>query len=197
MFRRLIRLLLAVTALLLLLGNSNCSQKNSASDAPHFVTDIAIEDVNNNVVSGPTVTTPSFVAGTTINFVVTIRNRSTTSQTLWFNTSEESNFAVVQEGTADVVWNADDGLNPTTGFTSFTLTAGQSKTVSFTWDQTDDSGNQLAAGNYEVLGGFTVFNTAGAGAAAANGDSMAEGQPTSAQMFPSVYRSILVPFTIQ
>ncbi|HEV7165364.1 MAG TPA: BsuPI-related putative proteinase inhibitor [Gammaproteobacteria bacterium] len=194
--RLLIRLLLGATALLLLLGNSNCSQtSNNASDAPQFVTNIEIEDGNGNLVSSGT-TPPSFVTGTNIEFTVNVRNRSTTRQTLWFNTSEQSNFAVVEQGTADVVWNSDNGQSPTTGFTSITLTPGQSQNVTFTWNQKDDSSNQLAVGSYEVLGGFTVYNTAGAGSAAANGDSMAEGQPTAAQMFPSIYRSILLPFTI-
>jgi len=102
-----------------------------------------------------------------------------------------------QANTADVVWNSDNGTTPTTGFTSITLTSGQSQSITFTWNQTDDSGNQLAAGNYEVMGGFTVYNTAGAGSAAANGDSMVAGQPTAKELFPTVYRSILLPFTLQ
>ncbi|HEV2111498.1 MAG TPA: BsuPI-related putative proteinase inhibitor [Gammaproteobacteria bacterium] len=195
---RLIRILCVLSAAALLLGNSNCS-KNSASDAPQYVTDIEIQDGSGNVVStGNTTSAPSFAAGATIEFTVTVRNRSTATQTLFFNSSEQSNFAVVQQGTADVVWNSDNGVTPDkSAFTSFTLTSGQTKSVTFSWDQKDDAGNQLAAGNYEVLGGFTVYNTAGAGSAAANGDSMAEGQPTATQMFPTVYRSILLSFTIQ
>ncbi len=194
--RRLIRLLCLLSATVLLLGNSNCSQtSNDASDAPQFVTNIEIEDGSGNLVSTGS-TPPSFVAGTNIEFTITIRNRSTASQTVWFNTGEQSNFAVVEQNSADVVWNSDNGETPSSGFTSFTLTPGQTETVNITWNQEDDSGNQLAVGNYEVLGGFTVYNLVGAGSAAANGDSMAEGQPTAAEMFPSVYRSILLPFTI-
>ena len=194
--RRLIRLLCLLSAAALLLGNSNCS-KNNASDAPQFVTNIEIADASGNVVSTGNSTAPTFTSGTNIQFIVNVRNRSGSSQTLWFNTSEQTNFAVVNADTADVVWNSDNGVTPTSSFTSITLTSGQSTSITFTWNQKDDAGNQVAAGNYEVLGGFTVYNLAGAGSAAANGDSMATGQPTAAQMFPTVYRSILLPFTVK
>lgn len=194
--RRLIRILLGTFCLSLLLGNSNCSNNNNASNSPQSVTSIVIEDGNGNIVSNGT-SAPSFAADTTIEFSVTIRNRSSSTQTYYFNSSEQSNFAVVEANTADVVWNADNGQTPTTGFTSFTLTSGQSQTITVSWNQEDDAGNQVAAGNYEVLGGFTVYNLTGAGSAAANGSSMAQGQPTSAQMFPTIYVSILLPFTIQ
>lgn len=194
--RRLIRILLGCSCLLLLLGNSNCSNNNNAADSPQSVTSIEIMDGNGNIVSNGT-SAPSFAAGATIEFSITIRNRSADTQTYFFNTSEESNFAVVEANTADAIWNQDDNENPASGFVSFTLTSGQSETVTVSWNQEDDSGNQVAAGNYEVLGGFTVYNLTGAGSAANNSDSMAEGQPTSAQMFPSIYRSILLPFTIQ
>lgn len=206
MFRRLTRLLLGLTAVLLLLGNSNCSQ-NNASAAPQFVTTLQVEN-SSGLVSG------GFAPGDTVNLVLTIRNRSASAQNLFFNTSEFANFAVVDAGTASVVWACDSdaastspatcttGSSPTvsssgSGFVQINLPAFQSQTITFTWTGLDNNGSQLATGNYEVLGGFTVYNTAGPGSAAANGDSMAEGLPTAAQMFPSVYRSILLPFTIQ
>jgi len=194
--RRLFRLLALISATLLLLGNSNCT-KNNSSDAPQFVTGIVIEDGNGNVVSSGNSTPPSFVTGANIEFSVTVRNRSTISQTLFFKSSEKTNFAVVNSGSADVIWNSDNGQTPdTSNPATITLTPGQSQSFTVTWNQQDDSGNQVAVGNYEVLGGFTVYNTAGLGAAADNGSSMAEGQPTAAQMFPSIYRSIILPFTI-
>ena len=55
----------------------------------------------------------------------------------------------------------------------------------------------MASGDYEVIGGFTVFNTTGPGSSADSGNSMATGAPTSDQMFPTVFRSTLAPFTIQ
>jgi hypothetical protein len=196
--RRLLRLLALTSTTLLLLGNSNCT-KNNASDAPQFVTSILIADANGNIVSTDdgNSTPPSFVSGVNIEFTLTVRNRSTTTQTLFFKSSEKDNFAVVNSGTADVVWNSDNGQTPDTANpATITLTAGQSQSFTFTWNQQGDSGNQVAVGSYEVLGGFTVYNTAGLGSAADNGSSMVEGQPTAAQMFPTVYRSIMLPFTI-
>ncbi|HEV2320859.1 MAG TPA: hypothetical protein VGT42_00735 [Gammaproteobacteria bacterium] len=204
--RRLLRLLAALFAISLLLGNSNCS-KNNASDAPQFVTTLQVENSSGQVSGG-------FSQGDTVNLVLTIRNRSSSSQTLFFNSSEFANFAVVQAGTADVVWTCDgDATGITTatctttgslttssgsgGFVQIDFTAFESRTITFTWTGLNNNGDQLAKGSYEVLGGFTVYNTAGAGSAADNGNSMAKAQPTASQMFPTVYRSILLPFTIQ
>ncbi|HEU5399238.1 MAG TPA: hypothetical protein VFV77_08140 [Gammaproteobacteria bacterium] len=208
--RRLVRLLAALFAVSLLLGNSNCS-KNNASDAPQFVTTLQVENSSGQVSGG-------FSQGDTVNLVLTIRNRSSSSQTLFFNSSEFANFAVVNAGTADVVWTCDGDVagiaaatctttgsltTPSTGssgsgsFVQIDFAAFQSRTITFTWTGLDNNGNQLAKGSYEVLGGFTVYNTAGPGSAADNGSSMAEAQPTAAQMFPTVYRSVLLPFTIQ
>jgi hypothetical protein len=202
--RRLIRCLAALSVLLLLLGNSNCSQNNE-SDAPQFVTSLLVEN-SSGVVSG------GFAKGDTINLVLTIRNRSSSAQTLYFNSSEFANFAVVDAGTASVEWNCDN--DPTTCTTTGSLTtattsnggsgffqidfkAFQSKTITFSWTQIDNSGVQLAAGDYEVMGGFTVYNTAGPSGGADNGASMSQGAPTANQLFPSVYRSELESFSIQ
>lgn len=189
--RRLLRLLALISAMLLLLGNSNCS-KNNASDAPQFVTSLQMEDVNGNLASG-------FAPGATVKLVLNIRNRTTSTQTLWFNSSQLYNFAAVNSGTADVVWNWDSGQTfDSSAFTSLAFNAGETKTFTIgTWTLTDDNGTNLVTGNYEVFGGFTVYNTAGAGAAADNGSSMIAGQPTAAQMFPTVYRSTLQFFSIQ
>ena len=208
--RRLPRLLAALFAVSLLLGNSNCS-KNNASDAPQFVTTLQVENSSGAISGG-------FSQGDTVNLVLTIRNRSSSSQTLFFNSSEFANFAVVQAGTADVVWSCDGDIagittatctnpggltTPSTGsgssgsFVQIDFTAFQSRTITFTWTGLNNNRDQLAKGDYEVLGGFTVYNTTGPGNAADNGSSMAEGQPTASQMFPTVYRSILLPFTIQ
>jgi len=204
--RRLIRLFAALTALMLLLGNSNCS-KNTDADAPQFVTTLQVED-SSGLVSG------GFAQGATINLVLTVRNRSASAQTLYFNTSEFANFAVVDAGTTSVEWNCDTTAAGSTctpsgtittattssggsGFVQIDLPAFQSKTITFSWNQIGSGGVQLVTGNYEVIGGFTVYNTTGPGNAVDNGSSMAEGAPTAKQLFPSVYRSTLIPFSIQ
>ncbi|HEY1773036.1 MAG TPA: hypothetical protein VGH91_07590 [Gammaproteobacteria bacterium] len=207
--RGLIRLLFGIFAVMVLLGASNCTQ-TSNSDAPQFVTTLQVE--NSGVPSS------SFAQGDTISLVLTIRNRTDGPLSLYFNSSEFANFAAVNAGTATVVWTCDgdtstvtaatcaDTANPTvasTGtstsggsFVQINFTAFQTQTVTFTWTSLDNDGNDLAVGDYEVFGGFTVYNATGPGDAADNGSSMAEGPPTAKQMFPTVYVSTLVPFSI-
>ncbi len=212
--RRLLRLLAVLSVLALLLGNTNCS-KNNSSDAPQFVTSLTIQNSSGQ----PTV---AFAQGDSVQFVLTIRNRTDQVQSLFFNSDELLNLAVVDAGTATVVWTCDNdtttaciiGSNLGTpssgspGFNELDFQPFETKTVTITWNQTDDNGVQVpvrdgstlvtdTTGKYEVLGGFTVYNTTGAGSAADNGSSMAQGQPTAGQLFPTVYRSTLVPFSIQ
>jgi hypothetical protein len=212
--RRLIRIPLALCAVLLLLGNNNCS-KNNDSAAPQFVTTLAIQNSSNQ----PSV---SFSQGAPVEFVLSIRNRTDQAQKLFFNSDELLNLAVVDAGTATVIWTCDNdittactfdtsGLGSTaassgTGFNEVDFAAFQTKTITVTWNQTDLNGAQvpvvpvnpgtLTTGQYEVIGGFTVFNTTGPGQGADDGSSMAQGPPTAAQLFPSVYRSTLSAFTI-
>ena len=211
--RRLIRLIAALGCTVLLLGNTNCN-KNNDSSAPQFVTSLSVQDSNGNLSS-------SFAQGDSIKFVLSIRNRSNTAQTLFFNSSELANFAVVDTGSATVEWTCDNDtsvaclLAPTglgtpsssgSGFVEIDFNPFETKTLTATWNQTDDSGAQVpvvptnpggsTVGKYEVMGGFTVYNTTGPGDAADNGNSMAMGPPTSDQMFPTVYRSTLLTFTI-
>jgi len=196
--RRSFRYLVGSFTLLMLLGSSNCTQNNS-SDSPQFVTNLAVDDVNNNPSS-------AFATGATINFVLSIRNRSNTTQTLFFNSSEECNLAVVDAGTATVEWTDDHsgasssvctGSGSSSSFGELSFKAGETKTFTVSWDQADNSGKPIATGDYEVMGGFTVYNTAGAGSAADNGNSMSIGSPAASQLFPTVYRSDLIPFTVQ
>ncbi|HEY4127668.1 MAG TPA: FlgD immunoglobulin-like domain containing protein [Gammaproteobacteria bacterium] len=200
--QRVFRLVGGISIALWLLGASNCAQ-TSNSDAPQFVTTLQVEDSGN-------LASTSFVQGDPITLVLTIRNRTDAQQTLYFNSSEAANLAAVDAGTATVVWNCDNDTNTActegtapnvtstsgNGFTQINLAAFQSQGITFTWDGLDNNGNKLAIGNYEVFGGFTVYNTTGPGNAADNGSSMAEGVPTSKQMFPTVYISTLAPITI-
>ena len=206
--RFMIRLVLALSATALLLGATNCS-KTSDADAPQFVTTLQVEN------SG--VPASSFAQGDNISLVLSVRNRTNGQLNLFFNSNEFANFAAVDAGTATVVWTCDSDSssiaatctstdNPTTpatgtssgggSFVEISLAAFQTQTITFTWTGLDNDGNKLAVGNYEVLGGFTVYNATGPGNAADNGSSMAEGPPTAKQMFPTVYISTLVPFTI-
>ncbi|HEX4301063.1 MAG TPA: hypothetical protein VH327_09345 [Gammaproteobacteria bacterium] len=210
--QRLFRLITGISIALWLLGASNCTQNSNAA-APQFVTTLTVQ----NSAGQPTV---SFAQGDTVQFLLTIRNRTDQAQKLFFNSDELLNLAVVDAGTATVVWTCDNdttnaciiGSNHGTastsgsGFNEIDFQPFQTQTVTVTWNQTDDSGAQVpvvpnnpgssSVGQYEVMGGFTVFNTAGPGSGADSGSSMAQGPPTSSQLFPSVYRSTLSAFTI-
>src|SRR5690348_1535268 len=97
--RRLLRLILGIAAVAMLLGNNNCS-KNSSSDAPQFVTTLAVQ----NTAGQPST---AFSKGETIQFVLTIHSRSDQALSLFFNSNELLNLAVVDAGTASVVWACD------------------------------------------------------------------------------------------
>src|SRR6185437_15184729 len=94
--RHLIRLFLALCAVSLLLGNSNCIQNNS-SDAPQFVTTLAVQNTSGQP-------SAAFFKCDIVQFVLTIRNRTDQTQSLFFNSDELLNLAVVDAGTASVVW---------------------------------------------------------------------------------------------
>lgn len=195
MFRRLIYLtgsgLLAVT----LLGSTRCQNtinNGIGPDGANFVTTLAVEDANGNAAS-------SFSAGQQIQFVLSVRNRSATSQTLSFNTAQQFNFAVFDSGTATEVWTWSLGRAFVQQTTMLTIAAGQTQTFTVVWNQTDDAGFAVAPGNYEVFAGLTCSNTGSASnsSSSANTACMPGGVPGSGDLAPSVYVSTLVPFTIQ
>lgn len=210
--RSLIRLVFGTAAAAMLLGASNCT-KNTDSDAPQFVTSLAVQTASGQP-------SAAFGKGDPVQFVLTIRSRSNQPQKLFFNSNELLNVTVVDTGSATEVWTCDVGTatackvganlgtpsSSGSGFNEIDFAAFETKTVTVIWDQTDDNGAQVAVvpvnpgtstvGQYEVMGGFTVFNTAGPGSGSDNGSSMAEGPPTAKQLFPSVYRSTLSAFTI-
>ena len=195
MFRRAIYLtgcgLLAVT----LLGSTRC--QNTANngigpDGALFVTTLAVEDANGNA-SG------SFSPGQQVQLVLSVRNRSTSSQTISFNTAQQYNFAVFESGTATEVWTWSLGQAFAQQATTLTIPAGQTQTFTVVWNQTDEAGFAVAPGNYEVLAGLTCSNTGSSSnsSSSVNTACMPGGVPGAGDLAPSVYVSTLVPFTIQ
>ncbi len=201
MLTRIIRITGITLCAALLLG-ATLSQCQSITtngigpDGPVFVTSVAVEDANG-------VLTSIFSPGQTIQFVVSVRNRSSSSQTLSFDTSQKSNIVVLDSGTATEVWTWSLGQSFSQNTSSLTIAAGQTQTFTVTWDQTDDSGQAVASGDYEVIGGLTCSNTTSSSTtsttttSSASTTCMPTGIPSSDQLAPSVYISTLVPFTIQ
>ncbi|MGH8306781.1 MAG: BsuPI-related putative proteinase inhibitor [Gammaproteobacteria bacterium] len=179
----------------MLLGASQCqtnTNNGTGPDGPLFVTTLAVEDVNGNSIS-------TFSPGQQIQFVLSVRNRSSSSQTISFSTAQQYNFVVLNSGSATEVWTWSLGQTFSQNTTTLQIAAGQTQTYSFTWDQTDDSNQLVPSGNYEVIGGITCTNSSSSSSSSSStvSNCMPTGVPTSDQLVPSVYISTLMPFTIQ
>jgi Intracellular proteinase inhibitor len=173
-----------------MLGASQCQKQDDQTDgSPVFITSLSLQDTSGNALS-------TFSTGQTIVLKLTVYNRSDSTQTLWFNTSELYNFAVVNLGTATTVWNWSANQTFTDSFKSLTFKPYETQTFTEDWDQTDNSGVQLATGQYEIFGGLTMYNTGGSNYAEDDADAMAPGTPTATQLTPTQYRSVLSLFTI-
>ncbi|MGH8402441.1 MAG: BsuPI-related putative proteinase inhibitor [Gammaproteobacteria bacterium] len=179
----------------MLLGASQCqtnTNNGTGPDGPLFVTTLAVEDVNGNSIS-------TFSPGQQIQFVLSVRNRSSSSQTISFSTAQLYNFVVLDSGTATEVWTWSLGQTFSQNTTTLTIAANQTQTYTIIWDQTGDSGQAVPSGNYEVIGGITCTNSSSSSNSSSStvNNCMPTGVPTSDQLVPSVYISTLVPFTIQ
>ncbi|HEX5340646.1 MAG TPA: BsuPI-related putative proteinase inhibitor, partial [Gammaproteobacteria bacterium] len=173
-----------------LLGTSQCQQQDDKTDgSPVFVTTLALQDANGNVQS-------SFTSGQTVVLKLTVYNRSDAVQSLWFSTSELYNFVVVDAGTATTVWNWSGQQAFNDSFTELTFQPHETQTFTVNWNQTDNSGLQLAGGQYEVFGGLTMYNRGGSEHAEDDADAMALDMPEPAQLAPTQYRSALSLFTL-
>lgn len=179
-----------------LLGASQCQNTSNNGVGPNgalFVTTLAVEDANGNAAS-------SFTPSEQIQLVLSVRNRSTSSQTVTFNTGEQYNFAVFESGSATEVWTWS--LEQVFGQTLTTLTwqPDETKTFTVTWNQVSDGNQLVAAGNYEAIAGLTCANSSSSSSSSSSSTAnncMPTGVPGSGNLVPSVYVSTLVPFTVQ
>lgn len=212
------RLLLRFTGIVLcagvLLGNTQCQQSGNAQinpptgtppkpvlpgNGPDFVTNVTIEDGNGNVSN-------SFTQGEEIQFVVSVRNRTNTEQSVNIQVcGPYAAMAVVDAGTADVVAT---GYTPELNCqavnldgTPLAFAPGQTMTYTIQWNQQMyGSGNPVPPGNYEVMGGIYCWNAPSATNPAGGWnttDCMAHGAPSASELTPTQFRSELTPFTIQ
>lgn len=173
-----------------LLGTSQCQQQDDKTDgSPVFVTTLALQDANGNVQS-------SFTSGQTVVLKLTVYNRSDAVQTFWFATSQQYNFAVVSASTANVVWCWAAQKFFAQVFTSLSFQPYETQSFTANWNQTDNNGIPLPAGQYEALGGLTMYNRGGVNDAEDNSDAMAGCAPQPSQMAPTQYRSDLLLFNI-
>jgi len=196
MFRRLIYLAGFGLITAALLGSTQCQNNTNngvGPNGPNFVTTLAVEDANGNASS-------SFSPAQQIQFVLSVRNRSTTSQTISFNTAQQYNFVVLNSGSATEVWAWSLSQSFTQATSSLTIAAGQTQTFTVVWDQTADNGLAVPSGNYEAIAGLTCVNSSSSSSSSSSSTAnncMPAGVPGSGDLVPSVYISTLVPFTIQ
>lgn len=203
------RLLLRFATILLcaglLLGNTQCQQGSSgglADSGPAFVTTMTVEDANGNPAS-------RYSQGQTIQFVISVRNRLNTPQTIVLPEPPCAitpySVAVVPAGTSNVVfWGNNPVLHcmlAVAGGFPLTFTPGQTMSFTVTWNQTGVDNQLVASGNYEVLGGIgCVSPSAGYSGPPVSynaADCMPLGPPTADDLAPTQFRSDLVAFTIQ
>jgi len=196
MLSRIIHIAGVALLALMLLGANQCQTSTTngiGSDGPVFVTTLAVEDANGNAAS-------TFNSGDPITFVLSVRNRSSTSQTISFSTGQQYNFEVVDSGTATEVWSWSLTQSISPNSSSLTINAGQTQTFTGTWNQLNDSNQLVPTGTYEAIGGVTCTNgnnSSSSSSTSASINCMPTGIATSDQLAPSVFISTLVPFTIQ
>lgn len=185
----------------LVLGNTQCQQNNSSSGdsdgSPTFVTTLAVESAHG-------IPTTSFASGESIQFVLSVHNRTNMPQTITTQVCvSQFDIAVVTAGTANVVFNG-----PVPGMQCMAISldgvpmnfaANETKTFTVMWNQTGLAGQPVAPGNYEVMGGVVCWNPPSNGQSAgyATVNCMAPGVPAPQELTPTQYRSDLVAFTIQ
>ena len=133
-------------------SNRSCSLDRSGSggdggDDPTFVATLQLQNSSGDV-------TDSFERNTTIQMVLTVRNRRDTTETIDFTDSRTRDFVVVRANTDNVVWQlSKETAAPSPTPTSLTFGPNESQTFTTTWDQTEsDSGDQVRVGTYEARG---------------------------------------------
>jgi hypothetical protein len=127
------------------LGSSN--NGGDGGDDPTFVAMLQLQNSSGDV-------TNSFERGTTIQMVLTVRNRRDTTETIDFTDSRDRDFVVVRANTDNVVWQlSKETAAPSPTATTLTFGPNETQTFTTTWDQTDsDGGDQVSNGAYEARG---------------------------------------------
>jgi len=151
MYRRLPRVATVVGVLAICMGatNSSCTFVSnlggSGGSQPSFVVHLQLEDVNGGV-------SDTFQTGDQISMVMKIRNRLSTSASIEFPDGRQSDFVVVQADSSNVVWKWSDKRTFGQVATKLDFAAGETKTVTVTWNQVGNDNLQVLPGTYEARG---------------------------------------------
>jgi hypothetical protein len=130
--------------------SSSCVFGGGAGDidglgGPSFVTNLTLRNA-----AGQTADT--FAAGEQIEMVLTVRNRLDSAATVEFPSARTADFLVVRENSSVLVWLWSQGRAFAQVVTEVEFAAGETKTISVSWNQTDNAGNPVAPGTYEARG---------------------------------------------
>lgn len=117
----------------------------SGGIGPSFVTELSLRDASG-------LPSDTFARGEPIELRLTVRNRLSTAATVQFSDARTSDFVVIRQGSRVLVWKWSDGRAFPLVLTELEFAAGETKTFSVTWDQSDSSGQPVAAGVYEARG---------------------------------------------
>lgn len=120
-----------------------------------FVTALSVQDAGGTG-------SDTFELREPIQLVMTVRNEQDRTATIQFSTARQSDFVIVRDGTADVVWQWSDdqpALQP--GATELVFAPLETKTFTATWNQTGINDTQVRTGAYQARGVlvFSGFDT--------------------------------------
>ncbi|MGH8284888.1 MAG: BsuPI-related putative proteinase inhibitor, partial [Steroidobacteraceae bacterium] len=139
---------LGVMGICLGASSSSCDfggSSNGDRGSPSFVADLTLRTSAGSI-------SDTFDQGDEIELTLTVRNRLNSAATVQFPSARTSDFVVVRENSADVVWKWSADRAFAQVVTELDFEAGETKTVRVIWNQLDDSGMQVPAGPYEARG---------------------------------------------
>lgn len=144
------RLLAVLGILAICLGASSSSCSWGGKDdpnSPDFVTELQLQDSGGQI-------TDTFDQGQPVTLVLTVRNRLNSSATVEFSDARTYDFVVVNENSSTVrwKWSVANGPSSTQPASPLEFAPYETKTFTFTWNQRNDAGSQLARGEYEARG---------------------------------------------
>jgi hypothetical protein len=124
-------------------GATSCSSEDVGG--PTFVTDLVTRNAAGAVDN-------QFARGEPVTFELSVRNRTRQEAVVQFSSGHQFDFVVVNDGTRNVRWKWSHGRAFLTIPTELEFAAGETKIFRVTWDQLDNDGQQVSAGEYESRG---------------------------------------------
>jgi hypothetical protein len=136
---------LVILSTLFVLGG--CIQENgdSNNNAKDFVVTIKTIDKHDQ-------DSKSFVQGEEINIILSIKNISSETKSLNFSSGKQYDF-VIKDGAGTEVWRWSNGMAFIQSLTSYNLSSGETRTITYKWNQMiSDYGTMIPIGSYVLEG---------------------------------------------